>query len=338
MRCYTTDGKGLDSLRRIARDDPPPPAPGEATVEVRAVSLNYRDLLVATGNYGGICDPPIIPCSDMAGVVTAIGPGVTSLTLGDRVVNHPFRNWPDGPLDAQRVRTFIGGASVDGVLAERINYPAAALFKIPDHLSFAHAATLPVAGLTAWAALVTHGHIKPGQWIVAHGTGGVSIFAAQIAKLLGARVIVTTSDETKAAILREKFHVDHTLDYRDNDWPDRVRQLTSGGAHVVVETAGGDTLARSISCCTYEGRVMLIGVLDGFAASIPVIDMLARQITVRGIYMESAAVFRDFLDFTRTHRLTPHIDRTFDFDETPAAFKYLESRKHMGKIVIERTL
>ncbi|NIP85293.1 MAG: zinc-binding dehydrogenase, partial [Planctomycetales bacterium] len=290
---------------------------------------------VARGDYGGQQDPPIILSSDMAGVVSEVGPGVTDLQVGDRVLNAPLKQWPAGPLNRSWSKTFVGGQGVDGVLAERITYPAASLLKIPPHLDFEEGCTFTVAGLTAWAAVVTHGRARPGEWVLVHGTGGVSLFALQLAKLLGARVIVSTSSRDKARRLEEEQGVAHTIDYRDEDWPQTVRRITAGrGVDVVVETAGGATLARSIQACGYGARVAVIGVLDGLQADVNVFQIVMHQVQLRGIYMESAAELACLLRAVETARLRPVIDRVFDFGAAPQALAHLQSGQHLGKVVI----
>jgi NADPH:quinone reductase-like Zn-dependent oxidoreductase len=302
---------------------------------VRAVSLNYRDLMVADGRYGGVMDPPIVAASDMAGVVAAVGDGAESFVVGDRVVNAPFRRWPAGGLNADWVRTFVGGNGVDGVLAEQVAYPAEALVRMPAHCSFEEGATLTIAGLTAWAAVVTHGHVRAGDWVLTHGTGGVSIFAAQIAAMMGARTILTTSSEEKAAVVRERFGVAHTLDYRDPDWPNQLRALTGGhGADVVVEVAGGETLDRSLAACAYNARLAVIGALGGGTSTITVRHLLARQIRMRGIFMESRRELDVLARAVEANQLHPCIHQVFDFAETPAAYEAFRTQRHIGKLCI----
>src|SRR3990172_6569991 len=240
-RCLLTDGRGLNSLKFGERELPKDLSPGEVLVEVRAVSLNYRDLLVARGDYGGQYDRPIIACSDMAGVVLKTAADVTSFRIGEKVVNHPFRHWPAGKMNSHWIHTMVGGIGVDGVLIEQLVYPAEALVKMPVHMSFEEGSTLTIAGLTAWAAVVTHGKTKPGEWVLVHGTGGVAILAAQIAKLLNAKVILTSSIEEKAQLVKARIGIDATLNYKNEDWPKQVRDITGGnGADVVVDTAGGE--------------------------------------------------------------------------------------------------
>jgi len=335
MRCYITDGSGADSLELVERAAPNPPGPGEVLVDVQAVSLNYRDLLVVDGRYGGPQNPPIIACSDMAGTVAAVGSGVYGLKFGDRVLNAPFRHWPAGTLRRDWSRTFVGGQGVDGVLAEQVVYPADALVPVPSHLSFEQGATLTIAGLTAWGALVTHGRVRPGEWVLAHGTGGVAIFAAQLARLFEARVILSTSSAEKSKIVRERFAVAETIDYRDEHWPKQVREITGGrGVDVVVETAGGEQLSRSIDSCGYGARVGLIGVLGGMECSLSAFSLMMHQVTVRGIYMESTQELHALARAMEAGRLEPCVDRVFDFEGALAAYEHLRSGRHLGKVVI----
>lgn len=335
MKCFLTDGSGPESLVLAEREGLGAPGPGEVRVDVRAVSLNYRDLMVQDGRYGGVMDPPIIAASDMAGVVAAVGDGVKSFAVGDGVLNAPFRRWPAGGLNADWVRTFVGGNGVDGVLAEQVVYPAEALVRVPEHCSFEEGATLTIAGLTAWAAVVTHGHVRAGDWVLAHGTGGVAVFAAQIAAMMGARTILTTSSESKAATVRERFGVAHTLDYRDPEWPTQLRALTGGhGADVVVEVAGGETLDRSLAACAYNARVAVIGALGGGASTITVRHLLARQIRMQGIFMESCRELQAFAQAVEANRLQPCIHQVFDFTEAPAAYEAFRTQSHIGKICI----
>lgn len=334
MKCFTVDGSGIDGLKLSDRPAPLP-GRGEVLVDVRAVSLNFRDLMVANGQYGPTGEEPIIAASDMAGVVVATGDDVTSLSIGDRVVNSPFRFWPAGQLQSEWVRTFVGGAGVDGVLAEQVVYPDHALLPVPECYSFAEASTFTIAGLTAWSGLITHGRARTGEWALLHGTGGVSIFAAQLAQAFGIHTIVTTANAEKAAIVKEDYGVAHTVNYQDDDWPDQVKALTNGGVNVVLDVAGGQTFANSLEACTSNARIALIGVLDGVKATIDTVGIIMRRLSVHGIMMESMQEFRDFIRTCETLDLRPCINRTFAFDESPTAYRYLESQKHIGKVVIE---
>jgi len=336
MKCYTLEGTGLESLRLEDRPDPGEPGPGEVLAEVHCVSLNYRDLLMAKGQYGQKETVRFVPCSDMSGVVLESGVGVSEFQKGDAVVNSPFRVWPAGRLRAEWARTFVGAPGVDGVLAERVRFPAAALVKMPAHFSFPEGSTLTVAGLTAWSAIHTHGKAKPGDWVLLHGTGGVSVFGAQIARMLSARTILTTSSEEKARIVKEKFGVHETVNYLDETWPKQVRKITGGGGvDVVADVVGGSSLAGSLKACAIGGRVSLIGLLGGVESTIMTLEMISKQLTIRGIYMESTEELRSFAQACETSELHPFIDRIFPLEEARQAYEHLQSRKHIGKIVIE---
>lgn len=335
MKCYTTNGKGFAGLVLGERPEPDHLGSHDVLVEVEAVSLNYRDLLVAKGQYGRETFPPFIPGSDMGGTVKQVGKEVTEFKVGDKVFNAPFRFWPAGLLRSEWARTFIGGAGIDGVLAERIVYPDFSLVKIPAHLSFAEGATFTIAGLTAWSALVTHGKAKPGDWVLLQGSGGVSIFAAQIAQMIGARTILTTAHEDKAKIVKEKFGVFATVNYKDKDWEKKVKEVTGGkGVDIVVDVAGGETLARSLKICNYGARVAVVGLLDSPQSTINVFDLIAHQVSMKGIYMESTAELRDFVRAFEASGKHPYIDRVFSFDKVREAYEYMESQKHIGKVVI----
>ncbi len=335
-KCLLTDGRGLDSLKFGEKELPRELSPGEVTVEVRAVSLNYRDLMVARGDYSGQYDPPIIACTDMAGVIAKVAEDVKILKVGDKIINHPFRFWPSGKINSNWIRTMIGGLGVDGILVRQFNYPAEALVTLPSHMSFEEGATLPIAGLTAWAAVVTHGKTQPGEWVLIHGTGGVAIFAAQIAKLIGARVILTSSKDEKANAVKQKIKIDATLNYKNEDWPKQVREITGGnGVDVVIETAGGDVMTKSILAAGYNSRIAVIGNIADKFTSFKLFDVVRRQITLRGIFMESCEELKSFARACETSELRPWIDKIFTFEQAIDAFNYLESQKHIGKVVIK---
>ncbi len=336
MKCYTVNGQGLDGLVLENAAEPAAPGARDVLVEVHAVALNFRDLMVAQGTYGGKNDRPIIAASDMAGVVLKVGAEVTELKAGDRVLNAPFRFWPGGTMQEEWMRTFVGGAGVDGILAERILYPAESLVKMPPHMSFAEASTLTIAGLTAWAGVVTHGHTQLGDWVLLQGTGGVAIFGAQIARAMGARVIISTKSAEKAALVKSRLGVNETINYRDEDWPDQVREITAGkGVNVILEVTGGRSLGQSLRACAYEARIAVIGVLDGASSTISVVDILRKQITIRGILMESTQELRRFVQACEAIKLQPWINRTFPFAEARQAYAYLQSQQHLGKVVIQ---
>lgn len=338
MKHYLVDGKGIDSIQLSEKPSPTLISDYDVLVDAKAWSLNYRDLMVAKGAYQSSNQTfaPFIPGSDMAGIVKAVGKSVTELKPGDRVLNAPFRHYPAGNLRAGWIRSFVGGMGVDGVLAEQVVYPADALVKIPSHLDFKEAATFTIAGLTAWAAIVTHGRTLPGEWVLLQGTGGVSIFGAQLAKAMGARTIMTTSSKEKADYVKSTFGVTHTVNYRDADWTDQIKALTQGaGVDVIVDVAGGDALGQSLRVCNYGARVAVIGVLSGTESAIHIRDLLSHQVQIRGIMMESTAELRKLMQAVDTLKLKPAIDKCFPFLQLKDAYRHLQSQKHIGKVVIE---
>jgi NADPH:quinone reductase-like Zn-dependent oxidoreductase len=272
----------------------------------------------------------------MAGVVLKTAADVTAFKIGDKVVNHPFRHWPAGKMNSHWIHTMVGGIGVDGVLIEQLVYPTEALVKMPVHMSFEEGSTLTIAGLTAWAAVVTHGKTKPGEWVLVHGTGGVAILAAQIAKLLNAKVILTSSKEEKAQLVKARIGIEATVNYKNEDWPKQVRDITGGnGADVVVDTAGGEVLTKSIMAAGYSSRIAIIGNIADRSTSFKLFDVVRRQITLRGIFMESCEELTAFAAACEASKLHPWIDKVFSFDEAVDAFKHLESQKHIGKVVIK---
>ncbi len=331
MRAYVIDH---NQLRVTDLAEPGEPGPGEALVRVRAVSLNYRDLMVARGRYGKPFEGSFVAGSDMAGDVLTTGQGVTGIRPGDRVVNAPFLRWPAGRLTPDRMKTLVGAGGVNGVLCEQVLYPADALVSMPTHFSYHEGATLPIAGLTAWASVVSQGRLQAGEWVLLHGTGGVSVFAAQLSKLTGAQALLTTSSEEKARRMKDDFGVLETFDYRNEGWPDQVRSFTGGeGVDLVVDVAGGQTFAKSLKACALHARISLVGILDGFETRLNPFDIIGRQIQVRGIYTSSTEDLRDLARACEASGLRPCIDRVFPFDEVPEAYDYLESQRHIGKIV-----
>ncbi len=331
MQGYVIDH---NSLRPAELPDPGDPGPGEALVGVRSVSLNYRDLMVARGRYRRPFEGTFVAGSDMAGEVLKTGAEVTDIQPGDRVINAPFLRWPAGRLTPDRMKTLVGAGGVDGVLCEKVLYPADALVRMPAHFSYDEGATLPIAGLTAWASVMSRGDLRAGEWVLLHGTGGVSVFAAQLAKITGARTLVTTSSKEKGARMKEEYGALETFDYRDQDWSEQVRAYTGGtGVDLVVDVAGGQTFADSLKACALHARVSLVGILDGFETRLNPFDIIGRQIQIRGIYTSSTEDLRDLARACEASALRPCIDRVFPFEAVPDAFDYLESQRHFGKIV-----
>jgi NADPH:quinone reductase-like Zn-dependent oxidoreductase len=333
MKTYQIQSTGgFDGLKLIDRPDPKPGA-GQVLVGLRAASLNFRDLMVISGNYGRV-KLPIVPLSDGAGEVLAVGEGVTAWKPGDRVAGTFFQNWIRGPLHPGVAESALGG-SIDGVLAEQVVFSAEGLVRVPDHLDFAQAATLPCAALTAWNALVFSGRVTASDTVLVQGTGGVSLFALQFAKMHGARVFLTSGSEEKLARARE-LGADETINYRTTpDWGREVRERTGGaGVQHVVEVGGQDTFAKALTALAPGGTISVIGGLSGFTTQAPLIDIIGRNALIRGIYVGHREMFEAMNLAINRHRLVPVIDRRFAFGEAADAYRHLQSGAHFGKIVI----
>jgi len=312
----------------------PVPAAGQVLVRVHAVSLNYRDL-INLRNTAGRNVAGRIPASDGAGEIVAIGPGVTGWSLGDRVCGCFFQSWEAGPFDTRYHQQDLGG-TIDGMLAEHVLLSSQGMVRIPDPLSYQEAATLPCAGVTAWQALYSRGNIAAGETVLALGTGGVSIFALQLASAAGARVIITSSHDEKLARARE-LGAWQTINYRTHpDWEKEVSRMTGKrGVDHVIEVGGPGTLEKSLMSVAAGGQIALIGVLTGFGApQCSLFPLVAKNARLDGIYVGSRTHFEQ-LNTCLTHaQICPIIDRAFPFDEAPAAYEYLASGAHFGKVVI----
>jgi len=334
MKAYQlTASTGVDALK-LNQLAEPKPAHGQVRVRVRATSLNYRDLMVATGRYGPGVPLPLIPLSDGAGEIVAVGAGVTQWKVGDRVAGTFFQGWQSGPVRREVFETALGG-SINGMLAEYVALSADGVIAIPAHLSFEEAATLPCAALTAWQALVTQGKVSAGQTVVVLGTGGVSIFALQFAKMHGARVIITSSSDAKLERARA-LGADETINYRTTpDWEKEVFRLTEkAGVDHVVEVGGTDTFPRSLRAVAMGGTVSVIGGVSGFTSEVALRDILGKSALIRGIFVGNHDMFTAMNRAISLHHLKPVIDRVFSFAEAPAAYRYQESGAHFGKVVI----
>jgi NADPH:quinone reductase-like Zn-dependent oxidoreductase len=323
---------GIDALalaERVSKD----PGHGEVRIRVRAVSLNYRDLATVLDPAPRNIRYPRTPCSDAAGEVVAVGPGVTRVSVGDRVASCFFQGWAGGPITSEAMASALGGA-VDGVLAEEVVLAQEGVVAFPSHLSFAEAATLPCAGLTAWHALVEKGALKAGETVLLLGTGGVSIFALQFAVMHGARVVVTSSSDEKL----ERAHAMgawKTVNYRQTpDWDKAVLELTGGrGADHVVEVGGPGTLQRSLAACRAGGRVSFIGILAG--GTVDPLPIMRKSLAVQGIYVGSRRMFEVMNRAIEAAKMRPVIDRIFPFGEARQAFHAMRAAGHFGKLVIE---
>lgn len=337
MKAVILTGTGPASLALTERPDPQP-GPGEALVALAASSLNFRDLAIVNGNYtAGLSGKTagLVPLCDGAGVVVAIGPGVTRFAVGDRVVANLFQDWIAGGPTAEILRSDLGG-SLSGVACERRAFPEHALCHLPDYLSDLEAASLPCAGLTAWSAVIEEGRVRPGDRVLIQGTGGVSIFALQFALMAGAETIVTSSsDEKLARALALGAH--HTINYRrDGEWSRPVRALTAGaGVDLVVEVGGAGTLGQSLKAVRVGGAVAAIGVLSGRASELNLMPILTRGVRLVGVTVGSRRRFERMLRAMALHRLKPVIDRSFALADLPQALEHFAAGAHFGKIGIE---
>ncbi len=324
---------GLDRIERIELPDPGVPKPGSIRVRLHASSLNYHDYgVVSTPNR--VSDGRI-PMSDGAGLVESVGDGVTEFKVGDYVVSCFFPNWTEGAPVVVDFST-VPGDGVDGYAREVVVAPATAFTHAPKGYSLAEAATLPTAGVTAWRALVVNGALKAGDTVLVLGTGGVSIFALQIAKAMGATVVATSSSDEKL----ERVHTlgaDHTINYRHHpDWGARVREWTGGfGVDHVIEVGGPGTLAQSIAAVAIGGHIALIGVLTGRAGEIPTAHLMARQARLQGLIVGSRKHQTEFIRAIDATGIKPVIDRSFGLDEIADAFRYEAGGHHFGKICLE---
>jgi NADPH:quinone reductase-like Zn-dependent oxidoreductase len=331
MFAWQFDAFGVDSMRFVERPTPEP-GPGEVVVRVRAISFNYRDLLMVTGRYNPKLKLPRIPCSDGAGEVAAVGAGVTMWKPGDRVAAIFMQNWLDGALTPLKAKGALGG-DVDGMLAEYVALKETGLVSLPEHLSFEEAATLPCAGVTAWNALAA-GNLRAGANVLIQGTGGVSIFAVQFARMHGYRVLgISSSAEKLQRAMR--LGVDAGLNYRENpNWERWAMEQTDGeGVDLVVEVGGVGTLPRSLRALRMGGTIAQVGVLADSAEPLPVASILHKQARIQGIYVGSRA---DFMEMNRAISLTRMrpVGATYHWSEAATVLARMEEASHFGKLVL----
>lgn len=310
------------------------PGANEVLVRVRATSLNRRDVMIVQGQYPIRRQDPVVPLSDGAGEIAAVGPGVTRFEVGDRVATVFFQNWIGGRSTAATAASALGG-EIDGMLSQYVTLGEEGLVRLPAHLSFEEGATLPCAAVTAWNGLVTRGRLQAGDYVLLQGTGGVSIFGLQFAAAAGAKPIITSSSDAKLERTR-KLGAVGTLNYRTTpEWEKLVRELTGGvGVHHVLEVGGKGTLQRSLAALAPGGHLALIGGLEGYGGDIPSVALIGRNATASGIYVGSRADFEAMNAFIEQHRLKPVVDRVFEFAEAQAAYEYMDSGSHFGKVVI----
>ncbi len=323
-------------LEALTLTEKPQPQPGdcEVLIQVRAVSLNYRDLLITQSRYGNSDFSGRIPFSDGAGQVIAVGKNVTRVQPGDRVAGIFMQTWLHGSYRAEYGASALGGA-IDGMLSEYVTLHEDGVVLVPDYLSHEEAATLPCAAVTAWNALVIQCNARPGESLLIQGTGGVSMFALQFAKMMGLKVFMTSSSDEKLERLKA-MGVDHTFNYKtDAQWGEKLLKLTNQqGVDHVIEVGGAGTLNQSLGLVAHSGHIAMIGVLTGLSAEVNTALILHKSIHIHGIYVGSRDMFEAMNHALTLQQIHPVIDRTFPFEQAREALAYLESGKHFGKVVI----
>jgi NADPH:quinone reductase-like Zn-dependent oxidoreductase len=331
MQAWQIPSFGIDSLQ-FAERPTPDPGPGQVRVKIGAASFNYRDLLMIKGLYNPRLHLPRIPCSDGAGEIDAVGAGVTRWQLGDRVIGIFMQNWLDGPLTPVKAKGALGG-DIDGMLAQQVVLDENGLVEMPRHLSFEEAATLPCAAVTAWNALAA-GDVKPGSTVLIQGTGGVSIFALQFARLKGARVLGISGSEEKLE-RAVRLGLDAGLNYREHpDWDRWAVDETGGdGVDLIVEVGGQGTLARSLRAIRMGGVIAQVGVLAGSAEPLAVPTILHKQARIQGIYVGSRKDFQDMNKALALTRMRP-VGANFHWSQTRDVLGRMEHASHFGKLVV----
>ncbi|ALN61841.1 zinc-binding dehydrogenase family protein [Lysobacter antibioticus] len=335
MKAYRIDsGAGIGALQQFERASAPLGA-GQVRIRVRAVSLNFRDLMIAKGTY--LRDPvaPFVPASDAVGEIVEVGAAGSLWKVGDRVATSFFPYWLQGAPTPYATRDAFG-AVVDGVLAEEIVVSEQSVFAVPAHLDDAQAATLTCAGVTAWNAMFVEAKLQPGASVLLLGTGGVSIWGLQLAKAAGLQAIVTSSSDEK--LVRAKaLGADATVNYRTTpEWQDEVRALTGGrGVDAVLEVGGKGTLQRSIDAAAMGGTIAVIGGVSGFAGEFDPFALITGAKRLSGIYVGSRGMAEDLSRFVGVNRIVPVVDRVFGFDQARQAYDYLDGGAHFGKVVIQ---
>ncbi len=328
---YVQPGGGYDKVQ-VGSSAAAAPAAGEITVRLHANSLNYHDFAVVSGMWGP--SAPRIPMADGAGEVIALGEGVSEFAVGDSVVSTFFPDWLDGEPLVEGFAT-VPGDGIDGYAREVVTARATSFTRAPKGYSHAEASTLTTAGLTAWRALMADDALKPGDTVLVQGTGGVSIFALQFAKLAGATVIATSSSDEKLERLKA-LGADHLINYRTTPaWGERVRALTDNrGVDHVIEVGGPATLEQSMIAARIGGHISLIGILTGVAGQLPLVQALVRQIRLQGVLVGSRAQQQAMIRAIDANGLRPVIDKAFELEQIVEAFQYQESNRHFGKICL----
>ena len=334
MKICEVQDFGIDKLI-FKEKDIPQPGHGQVLVKMTAASLNYRDYLVVNGTYNPKLRRPVVPLSDGTGIVEKTGDGVTRFKTGDRVAGCFMQKWMDGPITPEKAASALGGA-IDGVLQPYVLFSEDGLVAIPASLSDEEAATLPCAAVTAWHALFEHTPGAPGQTVLIQGTGGVSIFALQFAKVAGFRTIVTSSSEEKLERARQ-MGASELINYKKiPDWEQEARRLTNGeGVDHVIEVGGSDTMPRSLKAVRMQGVISMIGVLSGAEPTVSPRHILMNTICVQGIYVGSRAMFERMNRAIEFHRIKPVVDKVFEWTEIKEALHAMEKQQHFGKICLK---
>jgi len=324
---------GIENMHEAEKPEPKA-GKGQIVVAMKAASLNYRDLMTVVGYAGGF-PLPLIPFSDGAGEVVDVGAGVSRVAKGDRVCPLFFQSWMDGPITAEARNRPLGGP-LSGVLQQKMLLDDYGVAKFPAHLNYDEASTLPCAGLTAWRAVKVEAPVGPGQTVLVQGTGGVSIFALQFAKALGAKVIATSSSDEK--LQRAKaLGADMLINYKTTpDWGAKARELTGGkGVDVVVEVGGENTMGQSIDAARVGGHIVVIGVLGGYSSPVIIPVLFGKNLHIHGITVGSREQFDDMCAHIATWKLKPVVDKVFPFDDLPDALRLMQAGGHFGKIVVK---
>lgn len=332
MKVWRLDGRGVAALS-LVQEEPVQPGPDEVQLRMEAAAINYRDIGIAEGVYSA--GTHLIPFSDGAGTVIAVGDAVTDFAVGDPVVTCFYENWQGGRATAANHRRSLGRER-DGVLAQVVTLPASALVPRPPSLSAAEAATLTCAGLTAWSALFGEAAIRPGQHVVVQGTGGVAIFALQFAKMAGATVTVLSGSDEKLARARA-LGADHLVNYKAApDWAQAVMAFTAGeGADAVIELGGPATMVQSLASLRIEGTVAVIGLLSGIEAALPIPLILEHKARIHGVTVGHREDMLAMARAIETHGIKPAIDRSYAFEDARAAYEDLPRGAHFGKLVVD---
>jgi len=335
MICYEIQKYGGPEGLELADRPPPEPGDHDVVVQIRAGSLNYRDLVVLRGRYDRSPVLGRVPLSDGAGEVAAVGPAVKKFKVGDRVAGCFFQGWHAGRFESEVHRTALGGA-IDGVLAEQVRFREEGIVHLPGSYSFEEGATLPCAALTAWQSLIVRGQLVPGETVLLLGTGGVSIFGLQIAKSAGAKVIITSSSDEKLERAR-KLGADEVINYKTTpEWGKAAASLAGNdGVDHVIEVGGAGTFLQSVRACRFGGKIGLIGILSGLEAQTEIFPIVHKSATVFGIYVGSREMFEGMNRALEQSRIRPVIDKVFPFESAREAYEYMAAGSHFGKVVIK---